>query len=70
MHDFNMAGASDCPSKRKRIEGGGILLESAKEMGETMFQTLVTTANHDELNRLDKATNSCQNRRERQNEAL
>ena len=42
MHEFNktVTSSNEAPNKRKRLEG--MIFESGKEPGESMYQTLVT----------------------------
>ena len=42
MHEFNktVASSNEAPNKRRRLEG--MIFESGKEPGESMYQTLVT----------------------------
>jgi len=39
MHEFNRASA-EAPSKRKRTDSG-IIFENGKDIGESMYQSLV-----------------------------
>lgn len=43
MHEFNktVTSSNEAPHKRRRVEGG-MIFESGKEHGESMYQTLVT----------------------------
>lgn len=45
MHEFNKAGADIYPSKRQRLDGCIMLDGEAKEIGESMYKTLVTRDN-------------------------
>ena len=42
MHEFNktVTSSNEAPNKRRRLEG--MIFESGKEPGESMYQTLVT----------------------------